>query len=1039
MSDEYKDPARRDAPGPRQSRPQAASDWLRLEEIGDLHFHASAYGTALDYYTQMTDGDVLDTLPRDRALPLLRKSVDAMLLVGQLAEADALLDEADALLARTTGLASPDQAAALAAAFQIRRAIVLRERGRVHDALNLAKRAFAVLALTDEHADVARLQVVMGVCHLRLGRLEKAEELFNDGLATFRRIGHDLGVANLLNNLALLDNVRCRWDRALAQLDKALELAQRIGASHLLPMLYLNQGIVLQKTDRLAESRAVLEKGHRLSASLGDRLQSCRLALALGRLETLSGRLARAEELLHEGRAAAERSSYQREATIAEEYLGDVLLARGEPERAIASYRQGLERSRSIATGNDLEGELQRRLGEAHLAAGRLEEATAAAQSSLAVCEKCGEAYEVGFSHLVLGQARLGLGDAAAADGHFRKAVETFHDQKLPHLWCRAVVAWCDARLAAANEPLLLVLRRLLVEAHERVAAGVSDAMLCQVLDRLANVQVRLGQLDEALLTAFDLERCAAGLEDERWLRTVAGLRAEIERGILRTVGAPEARFEAIASLPGLFDDDGAAVPSSLEAVLAAGMDRVVADSGFIAMAETGGEAGLRVVARRGLTGNLAGQLAKWFAARAGAGAGDKGGTSLHTRLGPRDRIVADVPALLTVADSCLFMPIALHDRRFGVLFLGKSGAGGTGAAFDRSALDFLATYLGFLALFLHEKAGARGAGAAATPFAAVESFENIITQNSRMLDVLGLARKVAPSELTVLLNGETGTGKGLLAYSIHALSRRAGRRFLSINCAAIPESLLESELFGHKRGSFTGAHADKKGLLAEAEGGTVFLDEIGKMPFSMQGKLLHFMDTKVVRPVGSNQEFRVDVRIVCASKCDLHQLAREGAFLEDLYYRLLDFPLVIPPLRERPDDIELLARHFVTRFSRELGGEVPAVDRRFMDGLLRHPWPGNIRELEKTLQRAIVLAAGSGALRLEHLPEEFRSGSSRPGGARGPAAPLRDTLAEVECREIAAALQRTGGNKSQAARELGISYPNLLKKARLYGLAEDA
>ncbi len=1030
MKDDFHSPGHREAKGARQSRPQAASDWLRLEEIGDLHFHASAYGTALDYYRQLTDGEVLDTLPRDRALPLLQKSVDAALLIGQLAEAEGLLDEADALLARTTALAAPDEAAGLTATFQIRRAIALRERGRLHDALNLAKRAFAVLAVTDEHADVARLQVVMGVCYLRLGRLEKADELFNDGLATFRRIGHELGVANLLNNLALLDNVRCRWERALVQLEKALELAQRIGASHLLPMLYLNQGIVLLKTDRLGESRAVLEKGHRLAASLGDRLQHCRLNLALGRLETMSGRLARAEELLLEGQETANQACFLREATIADEYLGDILLLRGEPDRAIYNYEQGLAKSRTIAAGNDLEGELHRRLGEAHLAAGRLRPATEAAMAALAVCEKCGEIYELGFCHLTLGQSSLGLGDVAKADEHFRLAVETFHDQKLPAQWCRAVVAWCDARLESAAEPQLQSLRRLLGEAREHVAAGVSDAMLCQVLERLAAVQVRLGQFDDALLTAFDLERYAGGLEDPRWAQIVVRLRETIEHGLLRAVAAPGARSDAIATLPGLFEGSADLLPGQLEAVLRAGLERAAADSGFIAMADPrSGDGSLRVSARHGLTENLAGQLARWF-----TGAAPEPETSLHTRLGPRDRIVRDVPALLTVADSCLFMPIALDGRCFGVLFLGKSGTGATGASFDRAALDFLATYLGFLAAYFQERVRG-GATGSALPCEAVESFENIITQNSRLLDVLGLARKVAPSELTVLINGETGTGKGLLAWSIHALSRRAGRKFLSINCAAIPETLLESELFGHKRGSFTGAHADKKGLLAEAEGGTVFLDEIGKMPFSMQGKLLHFMDTKVVRPVGSNQEFRVDVRVICASKCDLHQLAREGAFLEDLYYRLLDFPLVIPPLRERPDDIELLSSHFVTRFSRELGIASPAFDRRFLDALLRHPWRGNIRELEKTLQRAIVLAGDGGVLRMEHLPAGFGGTQDRPAGAGGGAPALRDVLAEVECREIRQALQRAAGNKSQAARALGISYPNLLKKARLYGL----
>jgi two-component system response regulator AtoC len=300
---------------------------------------------------------------------------------------------------------------------------------------------------------------------------------------------------------------------------------------------------------------------------------------------------------------------------------------------------------------------------------------------------------------------------------------------------------------------------------------------------------------------------------------------------------------------------------------------------------------------------------------------------------------------------------------------------------------------------------------------------------------VLGLARKVAPSDLTVLLNGETGTGKGLLAYSIHALSHRADRRFLSINCAAIPEALLESELFGHKRGSFTGAHSDKRGLLAEAEGGTVFLDEIGKLPLGMQGKLLHFMDTKVVRPVGSNTEFTVDVRIICASKSDLHEMALEGLFLEDLYYRLLDFPLVIPPLRERPDDIELLVRHFVTRFSRDLGCQPPALDRVFLDQLLQHSWPGNIRELEKALKRAIVLAQDDGVLRPEHLPRAMAVAAPERQAAQPT---LREAIAEVECREITRALRASGGNKSAAARSLQISYPSLLKKLKIYGIASD-
>jgi DNA-binding NtrC family response regulator/tetratricopeptide (TPR) repeat protein len=1036
MRDNYKDERRHGADRLGVGRAVDPAEWSRLEQVGDLHYHSSAFSSALDYYQQLLDDAALRQVTREQAVSVLRKAVDSHLRLGQMDRAEALLDRAAALVNRTSILSDPVENAALMATFEMRRAELYCERGRLHDSLNLAKRAFAVLALTDEHAAVARLQTIMGICSVRLGRQEKAAEFFSDGLSTYRRIGQDLGVANLLNNLAVMQKNQCQWDRALGQMEKAVEVAHRIGASHLMPMFFLNQGIVLQKINRLGESRALLEKGLRLAISLGDRLQETRLTLAMGRLEALSGRYARAETLVLGGKVMAEQHRLLREATIADEYLGDILLARGDAEKAHFNYQLGLEKSRSIAVGNDLEGELLRRIGEAHLAAGRTDEAVAISQAAIAVCEKCGEEYEIGFCHLTLGKAYAGQNDAQLADHHFRQAIARFQDQRLPHLWCRSILEFAAHRLQSADEATLLLFRRYLMDAQEHGAAAVSDAVLCEVLEKLAEVQIRLSQFDDALLTAFELERHASGCEDPRLDGAVVLLRNRIESGLLGGVTHAESQLKAISDLPGLFAKGGPAVAHNLGTVLGAGMDRVQADSGFIAMVESvAGQVRLKIAARKGLTENLSEQLTSWFSR--GSDEGRYTGTCFLSRLNADEPVVAAVPALLTVANSCVFMPIALHGRRFGLLYLGKSGVGQTAGAFDRSSLDFLATYMGFLALFLHEKGREAGPEGDSTPFQRIESFENIITQNSKMLEVLGLARKVAPSDLTVLLNGETGTGKGLLAYSIHALSKRADRRFMSINCAAIPENLLESELFGHKRGSFTGAHSDKKGLLAEAEGGTVFLDEIGKMPFSMQGKILHFMDTKVVRPVGSNTEFTVDVRVICASKTDLHQLAQAGLFLEDLYYRLLDFPLVMPPLRERPDDVELLTRHFVERFSQESGEEVPALDRAFLDCLVQHSWPGNVRELEKALRRAIVLAQGDGVLRREHLPRDI-SGSHGPVGSEEEIAPLRETLAGIECREITRAMQAADGNKSQAARVLKVSYPNLLKKIRHYGIQID-
>ena len=1036
MRDNFKDQSRSNPGNPDGARPRQGTDWSRLEEIGDLHFHASAYSTALDYYRQLIDEGVIALMDREQAVRVLRKAVDSNILLGNFDQVDLLLDRAEDLIVRTSPVSDPEEIAVNRAIFQTRRSTALRERGRLNDALNLAKRAFSVLALTDEHTDVAILQVGMGICYLRLGRLEKAEEFFNDGLSTFRRIGHDLGVANLLNNLALLHKIRCHWDPALSLMEKAVELAHNIGASHLLPGFYLNQGIILQKMDRLGESRSLLEKGLRLAISLGDRMRQTRLYLAMGRLETLSGRLARSEELILEGKAYADQNRFLRESTIADEYLGDILLARGEHEKARFNYQLGLEKSRTIAAGNDLEGELQRRMGEAHLMAGRLEKAVAVSQAALAVCEKCSENYEIGFCHATMGKAYSGQADQKQADYHFRQAIATFGEQKLTHHWCRTILEFTDHRLDSAGEPELLLLRRFLMDAQENGASAVSDRMLCDILERLAEVQIRLGQFDDALLTVFELERHAAGFDDPVLAPMVVALRDRIEGGLLGGVQNTESHLQAISCLPGLFAKGDASVPRNLGSVLAAGMERVQADSGFIAMVDDSADGdGLRITARHGLTENLGQQLTHWFDRELAEG--HRSGTSLFSKLDEGDPLSLAVPALATVASSCVFMPIALHGHQFGLLFLGKSSQGAAGPAFDRASLDFLATYMGFLALFLYEKGRGGSPDSGLGVFEKIESFENIITQNVKMLEMLGLARKVAPSDLTVLLNGETGTGKGLLAYSIHALSKRAESRFLTINCAAIPEALLESELFGHKRGSFTGAHSDKQGLLVEAEGGTVFLDEIGKMPLSMQGKLLHFLDTKVVRPVGANREIRVDVRIICASKTDLHQMAQEGRFLEDLYYRLIDFPLVIPPLRERADDIELLANHFVDRFNQEMGDSSSSLDRVSLDLLIHHSWPGNVRELEKALRRAIVLAQGDPVLRPEHLPSVISAGVHEEVSGEA-VLPLRDTIAGIECREIRRALELSGGNKSQVSRLLKISYPNLLKKIRHYGLGKE-
>jgi transcriptional regulator with PAS, ATPase and Fis domain len=271
-----------------------------------------------------------------------------------------------------------------------------------------------------------------------------------------------------------------------------------------------------------------------------------------------------------------------------------------------------------------------------------------------------------------------------------------------------------------------------------------------------------------------------------------------------------------------------------------------------------------------------------------------------------------------------------------------------------------------------------------------------------------------------VLVGGETGTGKELLARALHYGSPRASDPFVEVNCAAIPVNLLESELFGHEKGAFTGAVAAKPGLFEIAHGGTLFLDEIATLPLELQPKLLRALETRSIRRVGGQQPRQVDVRVIAASHVDLGQAVRRGEFREDLYYRLNVVTLVLPPLREREDDVELLARTFVDWIAKSYGLPVPELSQEARTSLRAHRWPGNVRELRNVLERAVVLSP-PGTLRLGPLDEARGRADSTSGVLPFPA-----PLAEVVRTAAHAMLDLTGGNKSEAARRLGISRPRL-------------
>ena len=305
--------------------------------------------------------------------------------------------------------------------------------------------------------------------------------------------------------------------------------------------------------------------------------------------------------------------------------------------------------------------------------------------------------------------------------------------------------------------------------------------------------------------------------------------------------------------------------------------------------------------------------------------------------------------------------------------------------------------------------------------------FENIITKSSRMQQVIEVIKVVAKSNATALITGETGTGKELVARAIHSQSHRRDRPFVAVSCAALPESLLESELFGHEKGSFTGAYAQKKGKFEVANRGTLFLDEIGEMSANTQVHLLRVLEEKEFNRVGGNEPIKVDVRVISATNRDMKQAVAEGKFREDLYYRLNVVNIELPPLRERTEDILLLAQHFLKRFALENQKKITGFSPQATDFLLKHNWPGNVRELENAIERAVILSKNS-VIEAADLSQQ----NLMPAGSTTSPVP---NLKQVEKDHIQNVLNETGGNYTEAARILGISRVTLYNKAKIYGL----
>jgi formate hydrogenlyase transcriptional activator len=398
--------------------------------------------------------------------------------------------------------------------------------------------------------------------------------------------------------------------------------------------------------------------------------------------------------------------------------------------------------------------------------------------------------------------------------------------------------------------------------------------------------------------------------------------------------------------------------------------------------------------------------------------------------------------------NSLCYLPLTTARRRLGVLTFACKQAG----AYDTADVDFLGQVANQVAVAVenalafdeiealreklhHEKVYLE------EEVRTAHNFGEIVGESATLRHVLNQVEAVAPTDATVLILGETGTGKELIARALHDLSPRRQRTFVELNCAAIPTGLLESELFGHEKGAFTGAISQKVGRFELAHHGTLFLDEVGDIPPELQPKLLRALQEQEFERLGSTRTVRVDVRLVAATNRDLAQMVADRGFRNDLYYRLNVFPVVVPPLRERREDIPMLARHFIQRFARRMGRRIESIPTPVMDALVRYPWPGNVREMQNVIERAVILSPGpSLQIPLGDLPAAPTPAQVPPGRTDFKSVPPEPaTLADAEREHIFSVLRQTGwvvGGPKGAATRLGMKRSTLQKKMKKLGIS---
>jgi Nif-specific regulatory protein len=902
--------------------------------------------------------------------------------------------------------------------------------------------AFDLLRKTAENKEIAFIQNYYASCLAKTGRFDEAKKYYEDSISSYRRVGEDIEIAKVKNNLAHISFIQSEWHVALNHLNDSLKIKRARKYYHKITHQFTNIGAIHLFLGDYKKALHYLRKSLKLQNKWGSEYSPVHNHLLLGKLFLHQREFVKSEHHLTESLGYATEKDMKREVALSYEFLGELAFENEKYERAGNFFEKARKISEAIAPEGDVVNEVYRRLADLKVRIGDLEGARRDAEKSLELSERLGDKFECALAIRVMGLILKEKGDR-------EEALELLSQ-------CYYILTSIGDKYEAARTQLEIgillgsyktcqdTIRK--AEHHFRQAMDMFDELginyyLAKVNIEIARLLVEQGEDAKALdLLGYAEESFSQTNHEEELRAKVCNIRRLLEESMVERVllyEEDQANWRSIdisrVNLP-----DFPKNVEGLEKLLFSLIVDVRADRGFVAR-RNGNRGEYKVSVSKGMDFPRSERVLNHF-------------KSVDKRISSSKRpfISIDITSderfdpigneLLAGINSLMVIPFGLDGNVDGFCYIDCKG--------DHSKRPFLtrelrhvvelSNNLAFFIAAIERDELRKDNRYLRSQLDRKAGFDNIITQDSRLLEILDMVNRVKDSTIPVLLVGETGTGKELIAKAIHYMGARRDRKYIAINCAALPDNLLESELFGHRKGAFTGAMADKKGLFEVADKGSFFLDEIAAMGNLIQVKLLRVLENGEFKQLGDTVLSKVDARIISATNKNLSTEVKENRFREDLYYRLNGIKIEIPPLRERRGDIPLLVSYFIEKYSAEEEKEIQGVTPAVLNMMMNYDWPGNVRELQNEIRRVITLAEDREEIKPRHLSRRLKENNLDETGdhdSEETNSTLPEQVASYERNRIHSALKKTRWIKAQAAKELGIHEATLRGKMRRYGI----